>query len=156
MNPADPSDVWRVMSPTSYQAAPPRDGMIAEALEFVKPTCQRRTRPGQTRWEFPNIFCAGYARPVPTTRNINSIPRGARNCLCVRSGANLLQPVTKVSWIDSRRETYGSIIFVVMKQELFGLALPAKRAADPILDGAGDHGAPKFLLGDFMVLAATT
>jgi hypothetical protein len=27
------------MSPTSYQAAPPREGMIAEALEFVKPTC---------------------------------------------------------------------------------------------------------------------
>jgi hypothetical protein len=25
------------MSPTSYQAAPPREGMIADALGFVKP-----------------------------------------------------------------------------------------------------------------------
>jgi hypothetical protein len=64
-----------------------------------------------------------------------------------------LQPVSKASWIDPRRETYGSITIAVMKQKLFGFALPAKRAADPILDGAGDHGAPKFLLGDFMVLA---
>jgi hypothetical protein len=82
------------------------------------------------------------------------IPRGARNCLCVRSGANLLQPVTKVSGIDPRRGTYGSIIVVVMKQKLFGFALPANRAADPILDGASEHGAPKFLLGDFLILVA--
>ena len=37
MNPAEPVGVWRVMSPTSYQAAPPREGMIANAERFVKP-----------------------------------------------------------------------------------------------------------------------
>ena len=31
MNPAEPGGVWRVMSPTSYQAAPPRESMIANA-----------------------------------------------------------------------------------------------------------------------------
>jgi len=36
VNPAEPVDVWRVMSPTSYQAAPPRVSMIADASSAVK------------------------------------------------------------------------------------------------------------------------
>jgi hypothetical protein len=36
LNPAEPVGVWRVMSPTSYQTAPPRECMIAESLRVVK------------------------------------------------------------------------------------------------------------------------
>jgi hypothetical protein len=36
LNPAEPVDVWRVMSPTSYQAAPPRENIIADAKDAVK------------------------------------------------------------------------------------------------------------------------
>jgi hypothetical protein len=34
LNPAEPVDVWRVMSPTSYQAAPPRRNIITHSLNF--------------------------------------------------------------------------------------------------------------------------
>ena len=36
MNPAEPVGNWRVMSPTSYQAAPPRESIIADARDAVK------------------------------------------------------------------------------------------------------------------------
>jgi len=36
LNPAEPVGVWRVMSPTSYQAAPPRENMIADVCDAVK------------------------------------------------------------------------------------------------------------------------
>ena len=36
MNPAEPVGVWRVMSPTSYQAAPPRIMTIADVQGCVK------------------------------------------------------------------------------------------------------------------------
>ena len=36
LNPAGPCAVWRVMSPTSYQAAPPREMMISDAQRAVK------------------------------------------------------------------------------------------------------------------------
>src|SRR5271155_1467907 len=36
LNPAEPVDCWRVMSPTSYQAAPPRENIIANARARVK------------------------------------------------------------------------------------------------------------------------
>ena len=34
MNPAEPVDVWSVMSPTSYQAAPPRRSIITHNLDL--------------------------------------------------------------------------------------------------------------------------
>jgi hypothetical protein len=40
LNPAEPVDNWRVMSPTSYQAAPPRVSMIADGCGAVK-RCRR-------------------------------------------------------------------------------------------------------------------
>ena len=43
------------------------------------------------------------------------------------------------------------VIAIVMKQELFGLALTAQWTFDPFLNGAGDHGAPEFLLCDLLV-----
>jgi hypothetical protein len=36
LNPAEPVGNWHVMGPTSYQAAPPRKRMIADAPGFVK------------------------------------------------------------------------------------------------------------------------
>ena len=48
LNPAEPVDVWRVMSPTSYQAAPPRERMIADAGWFVKPRRASRILTGET------------------------------------------------------------------------------------------------------------
>src|SRR6266849_8136697 len=37
LNPAEPVDNWRVMSPTSYQAAPPRTVTISDGPDSVKP-----------------------------------------------------------------------------------------------------------------------
>jgi hypothetical protein len=37
LNPAEPFDVWRVMSPTSYQAAPPRETNSTRLGMFVQP-----------------------------------------------------------------------------------------------------------------------
>jgi hypothetical protein len=78
------------------------------------------------------------------------IPRSACNSFCICASANLFEPVAKVPRINPRRVTYCSIVIVVLKQELFGFALPAKRATDPLLNGPGEHGAPKLLFGYFL------
>ena len=64
--------------------------------------------------------------------------------------------MSKIPWINPRGKTYCPIIVVVLKQELFGFALSAKRATDPFLNGAGDHGAPQLLLCYFLVSTAMT
>ena len=112
------------MSPTSYQTAPPRECMIAEAEWFVKRGAQFQQR-----------------------RKL--IARSA----CLRFGdlarANFFQAGSQIFGIDSRGKTNGSIILIVTEQKLFRFALLAQRAADPFFHGGGDHGAPQFLFGCF-------
>ena len=84
---------------------------------------------------------------------INSAKR-AQPLPRVCASESFLEPVTQVARINPRREAHGPIIIVVIEQELFCFALPAPRTMDPFLDGAGDHGTPKFLFGDFLIFIA--
>src|ERR1700688_4327685 len=112
------------MSPTSYQTAPPRDCMIAEAEWFVKRGTQFQ------RWR-------------------KLVSRGAFLCFGYLARANFFQASSQIFGIDSRGKAYGLIILIVTEQELFRFTLSAQRAADPFFHGGGDHGAPQFLFGGF-------
>ena len=122
MNPAEPVDNWRVVSPTSYQTAPPRERIMPDAEWFVKRAALLQQQ-----------------RKLITGSEILQIRNLAR--------AKFLQMASQIFGVDSRRITDGSIILVVTKQELFRFTLFAKRAVNPFFHGAGNHGAPQFLHG---------
>src|ERR1700722_3707293 len=73
------------------------------------------------------------------------IPSSADQSSGLLLRANLFQTAAKVLGINSRGVADGPVIPIVIKQKLFGLALLAKRAADPLFHRAGDHRAPQFL-----------
>jgi hypothetical protein len=112
------------MSPTSYQTAPPREGMIAEAEWFVKLavqiTEQRRLIAQSERMRFGDL-----------------------------ARAKFFETASKIFRVDSRRIANGSIILIITEQELFRFTLSAKRAVDPFLHSAGNHGTPQLLCGGF-------
>src|SRR5579862_4254639 len=112
------------MSPTSYQTAPPRECIIADAEWFVKRSAQFQRQ-----------------------------PRLISRCASLRFGnlarANLFQTGSQIFGVDSRRIANGSIILIVTEQKLFRFALLAERAVDPFFDGCGYHGAPQLLHGCF-------
>jgi hypothetical protein len=54
LNPAEPGGNWRVMSPTSYQAAPPRFMTIANGRGAGPPRFQYKRNPGQLHRNSPS------------------------------------------------------------------------------------------------------
>jgi hypothetical protein len=62
LNPAEPVGNWRVMSPTSYQAAAPRVSLIADARSAVK-----RYRPSE------NFVSIEHGRKIRPARKITQL-----------------------------------------------------------------------------------
>jgi hypothetical protein len=51
LNPAEPVRVWRVMSPTSYQAAPPREIGTTRLAFLLQPRQQKVLDKSYFRWQ---------------------------------------------------------------------------------------------------------
>src|SRR6267154_6048060 len=71
---------------------------------------------------------------------------GSHGCVC----ANLHQTLAKICRVNACREADGPVVLIVIKKELFGFAFFTQWAGKPILDCAGEHGAPKSLFRYFL------
>ena len=87
------------MSPTSYQAAPPRECIIAEPLMFVKPGPKKNGALDHS--ETPHDVWKLFTH-VPIQLQETLIPRGACNRFRIGACANLFEAVAKVPRINPR------------------------------------------------------
>jgi hypothetical protein len=79
LNPAEPVSVWRVMSPTSYQAAPPRVMDITRLADLLQPR-SRRPLTGVTCAHF--VLLQGMRRQAGAAFGVRTYVFGRANAAC--------------------------------------------------------------------------